>query len=305
LLVFAAILMALLLRGISDALAAATGLSPGWSLGVTVAGLVVAAVLLGWLLAAQVTSQVDGLSEQLVRGEERARAYLETQPWGRWARVQADDVGRALSSGGMLGSVTGLVSRSLGGAVDLLVIFFLGLYLALDPARYVNGVVQLVPPGHRERARALFGILRQSLGWWLVGRLLSMAEVGLLTALGLWLAGVPLPATLGLLTGLLNFVPNIGPVLASAVSALVGLSVSPATALTAVVVQTLVGGFDGFVVTPWIQQRTVSLPAGLILGSQVLAGVLLGGLGVVLATPLTVATVVLVRELYVGDVLGG
>jgi predicted PurR-regulated permease PerM len=102
----------------------------------------------------------------------------------------------------------------------------------------------------------------------------------------------------------MNFVPNVGPFLATVVTGIVGLSVSPQVALYAVLAQVVIGCFDGFVVTPLIQQRTVSLPAALILGSQVLAGVLLGSLGVVLATPLAAAACVLIRELYVEDVLG-
>jgi predicted PurR-regulated permease PerM len=116
--------------------------------------------------------------------------------------------------------------------------------------------------------------------------------------------GVPLPLTLGVLTALLNFVPNIGPVLAVIPTALVALTVSPWTALYATLLHIGIGGFDGYVITPLIQQRTVSLPAGLILASQVLLGVLLGGLGVLLATPLAAALFVLVKQLYVRDVLG-
>lgn len=107
--------------------------------------------------------------------------------------------------------------------MDLLVVLFLGLYLALDPGRYANGIVHLMPLGKRDRTRDVLASLRGTLGWWLVGRSLSMAEVGLLTGIGLWLLGVPLPFTLGLLTGLMNFVPNIGPAAATILTGLVGL----------------------------------------------------------------------------------
>ncbi len=304
LLFFAAILLAILLRGLGDRLAGITGIPRGWALASTVAALGVSAALVGWLLESNIESQIDELAAQVSRGTRQAEAYLSQRAWGRRLQAHEGYVQRALSSKGLLGDVTGLVSSSLGGGVDLLVVLFLGIYLAIAPAGYVNGIVHLMPFDKRERTREVLASLRSTLGWWLVGRALSMAEVGLLTGLGLWLMGIPLPFTLGLLTGLMNFVPNIGPALATVITGLVGLSIGPMVAVYAVLAQILIGGFDGFVVTPLIQQRTISLPAGLILGSQVLIGVLLGSMGVVLATPLTAAVFVLVQKLYVRDVLG-
>jgi predicted PurR-regulated permease PerM len=149
----------------------------------------------------------------------------------------------------------------------------------------------------------VLSLLHRTLRRWLGGRLLSMGVVGLLTSIGLWLVGAPLPFTLGALTGLMNFVPNFGALTAAVITGLVALAASPLVALEAIVAQTLVGAFDGFVLTPLIQDRAISLPAGLILGAQVLIGAILGGLGLLLATPLAAVAFVLVRELYVRDVL--
>ncbi len=304
LLFFAAILFAILLRSLSDQLAEATPLGPGWALTATVAVLLIAAGLLTWLLAARVETQINDLSDQLSRGAERVQAYLADRAWGQQLGTELGEIRHVLTSGGILGNIGGMVSSSLGAAVNVLIIFFLGLYLAINPRLYMNGFLHLIPQRGRERARQLLGSLLTTLRWWLVGRFLSMLEVGVLTAIGLWLIGVPLPIVLGVLTGLMNFVPNLGPILATALTGLVGLSVSPLVALYAIVAQCVIGCFDGFVVTPLIQQRTVSLPAGIILGAQVLIGILLGGLGVLLATPLAAVIYVIVRKLYVADFLG-
>ena len=100
------------------------------------------------------------------------------------------------------------------------------------------------------------------LGWWLVGRGISMLEIGVTTGIGLWLLGVPLAFALGLLTGFLNFVPTFGPLIAAVPTALVALTVSPMTAVYAVALYTAVACFDGYAVTPLVQMRISRNAAG-------------------------------------------
>ena len=234
----------------------------------------------------------------------QAQDYLNGHPWGRQIQIDETEMRQVLSSGGLIGNIGGVLSSSLGVVVNVIIVLALAIYLAIDPATYRHGLMHLLPLNQRKRARETLNALGSTLRWWLVGRLLSMLEVGLLTGVGLWLLGIPLPFTLGLITGLMNFVPNFGPVLATILTGLVGLSVSPTVAVYAVAAQLVIGGFDGFVVTPMLQQRTVALPAGVILGAQVLIGILLGGLGVMLATPLAATAYVLIKKLYVNDILG-
>lgn len=132
-----------------------------------------------------------------------------------------------------------------------------------------------------------------------------MAANALLTWAGLSLLGVPLALTLGLLAGLLNFVPNVGPVVAAFPAVLIALTQSPQQALYVFLLYLVLQSVDGYVFTPLVQKRTVELPPALTITAQVLFGVLLGGAGVVLATPLTAATLVLVRMLYVEGADGG
>lgn len=304
LLVFAAILLAVLLRTLANWTSRHTPLSDGWSLALTVGVCIIAVALTTWLLGMRISEQLLKFQEQLSSGVEVGTRYLEQYPWGPRLLGILQNQPSQLIPEGAPSAVPGALSSTLGVLMSALLVSVLGVFFAIDPSRYVEGFVLLVPTTARNHTRHLLARLHSVLAWWLVGRLASMSEVGVLTALGLWLVGVPLPVTLGAVTGLLNFVPNIGPLVAGGLTLVIAITASPMTAVYALCVQCAVGMFDGFVVTPLIQQRTISLPAGLILGSQLLAGVLLGGLGVALATPLTAVAVVLIRQLYVQDVLG-
>jgi len=184
----------------------------------------------------------------------------------------------------------------------LIVVVFLGLYLAFQPGLYTRGIVRLFPKAKRPRMAEVLAETGETLQRWLVGRAILMVANGALTALGLWLLGIPMPFTLGLLAGLLNFVPNIGPILAGVPAVLIAWTQGQALAVFGLYFVLQMA--DGYIFTPLVQQRTVSLAPALTILAQVLFGVLAGSLGLLLATPLTAAALVLVRRLYLEDVLG-
>jgi predicted PurR-regulated permease PerM len=142
------------------------------------------------------------------------------------------------------------------------------------------------------------------LGRWLVGRMFAMLMVGGITTLGLWLLHVPLALALGLLAALGELVPNIGPLLAFVPAILLAFTDSPSHALAVGGLYLAVQGFESYVLTPLVEKRAVSLPPALTVTAQVLLGLLAGGLGLVLAAPLTAVAMVLVQRLYIEDMLG-
>lgn len=303
---FAAVLLAILLRGTSDALARRTGLSPGWAFGLLVLGLATAAGVAVYALGAVAVAQFGRLADELPRSLDQARSHVRQYPWGAEA-LRRTASAQALVSGGRGSAAShaaAFFATTFGVAGNLVVLAFLTLYLAATPRTYVEGVVTLVPPARRPRAREVFAALESHLRWWLAGRLASMAAVGAVTGAGLWLVGVPYALALALVAAALSAVPFVGPILGAVPGVLVALSQGPAAAGWAAGVYVLAQAVENYLVTPLVQQNTAGLPPVLAIAAVTLIGALFGVLGLVVAAPLAVAGMVLVKMLYVEDALG-
>jgi predicted PurR-regulated permease PerM len=302
---FAGVLLALFLRGLADALARWTSLSPGWALFVVGIALITLVVGAGWWLAPDVADQVDELRLSLPRSVEQLDERLSRYGWGRQVQQEMPGPAELLPDrSDLFARITGVFSTTLGIVANVVIVLFLGLYLAVEPSTYRHGLVRLVPPSGRARAGEVLDAVASALRWWLIGKVASMMVIGVLTYIGLLLLGIPLALTLALLAALLTFIPNLGPILSAVPAVLLGLLQGPVTAASVVGLYVTIQTVESYVLTPLVQRRTVSLPPGLTIVAQVLLGVLLGGLGLALATPLTAALLVLVKLLYVEDVLG-
>lgn len=302
LLAFAGILLAVFLYAISAWLQRLLGMRYGWSLAIVL--LIMAAVLVGggWFLASEIASQFRQLQQSL--SAKQIRSSLEQYPWAnRW--VDSISLEQILSQRRLVSGMTGAFSTALGGLANLAIVLFVGIYLAVNPGLYRGGTLQLIPPPKRGLFDQLFSRLQSTLSWWLVGRLLSMTVVGIATAVGLSLLGAPLPIALGLIAFLFGFVPYIGPILSIVPAVLVALSQGTQLVLYVVALYFAVQSVESYLLTPLIQQRTVSLPPAFLLLWQVLLGVLFGVLGVMLATPLLAVLLVVIKTLYLERVLGG
>jgi predicted PurR-regulated permease PerM len=143
----------------------------------------------------------------------------------------------------------------------------------------------------------------RALRLWLKGQAIAMVVVGLLTGLGLWALGMPSALTLGLLAGVLEFIPFAGPIIAAVPAILLALAVSPELALWVTLLYVAIQQFEGNLLTPLVQQYAVDLPGAVLLFSLIGFGTLFGTLGVILAAPLAVVTMVLVKRLYVIETL--
>ncbi|MGI8431906.1 MAG: AI-2E family transporter [Chthoniobacterales bacterium] len=305
LLIFAGTLLGVFLHGCAVLLRKWFRLPHPLALGVAVLLLVGSAVLFGWLAGPQAVQQVQALTEQLPRSLSLLEQRLQGSEWGRAIVASLPSLSSLqVSFAALLGSVTQAFSITLEVVGAIVFIFFVGLYLAASPELYQRGVLCLLPHAQRPRGREVLAALGLALRWWLLGRAVTMALMGLLTWLALWLAGVPLALVLGIIAGLLLFVPYLGAILAAIPAMLVGLIESPAKALWIGVIYVGVHVFEGYCVTPFVQKRAVSLPPALLLSVQVLASALFGTIGVIFSTPLAVVGVVLLQTLYLHDVLG-
>ncbi len=297
LLLFAGVLLAVLLEGLTTKLCAYTDLSYGWGLGLVVIGLTLFFAGAGWYAGPRVDEQFGLLGERIPNAMEYIRSRLEQYSWGQSLLNGSPDSGETVSV------VMGGVSSVVGGLSSGLIVLIVGLYLAAAPSTYIDGALRLVAPSKRDRGRDVVRVVGHALRWWLVGRIASMGVVGVLTAIGLWIVGVPLAFVLGLIAALLSFVPYIGPITSVIPAALVALADDPASVLYVLIVYVAVQILESNLITPLLQEQTVSLAPALLIGAQLLMGALVGVVGVFIATPLAVVFIVLVQMLYVEDVL--
>jgi predicted PurR-regulated permease PerM len=142
-----------------------------------------------------------------------------------------------------------------------------------------------------------------ALAHWLGAQLVSMTIVGVLTWLGLWLIGLPLPFVLGLLAALLTFIPNIGPIIAATPAVLLASTQGTTTVVLVILTYLVVQTLESYLITPRLQQESVSLPPALLISSQLFFGVVFGLVGLILATPATVLFMTLTNEVYRKDYL--
>jgi len=304
LLVFAGVLFAVALDGLAAWLSARSGLARGWSLTIIAIAVPILLAAAAWLAGPRIADQAGRLHEHIPTAVEQVKSSLTQVGWVR-SFAEGVSLEKLLAPGtGIVGRITGIFSSAFGVALGSLVILFTGVFLAIEPDLYIDGAIRLVPAARRDRARQVVTKLGQALRWWLVGRFASMVAVGVLTVVGLFIVGVPLALTLGLLAALLAFVPLIGPVLSVVPAALIALLDSPVKAIYVVLVYVGVQALEGNLITPLIQKQAVSLPPAVLLVAQLLLAVMFGWVGVLLCTPLLVAIIVLVQMLYVEDVLG-
>lgn len=305
LLTFGGVLFALFLRGLGDQLSAHTNLSQRAALAIVVVVLFGITVFGVWRLAPQVGRQVEEMSERLPAAVSQIEDRLDDTAWGRqlvrYAKGSAD-VTRA--SGDTVGRITGVFSVAGDVFVALLLVLFVGIYVAFDPKLYLRGVVKLVPESHRQHARYVLATLGKNLQWWLLGQVTSMAVIGVLTTIALWILGIPLALTLGLIAALLSFIPNIGPTIAVIPAALIALVDSPKKALYVIAAYLIVQAIETYLITPFVQRKAISMPQALLLSSQIFLGVIFGAAGLILAAPLTAVMILLVKMLYIERGLG-
>lgn len=300
LLLFAGLLLALFLDGVSSWLEARTPLPQRASLGLVIFAMLALLVLFGWMVTPGLVRQAEQLSSSLSESWQQITNSLEQSTWGQQLLAQLQDIPSSATQGSsILTNITGIFSRTLDVLVYIAIFIFVGFFLALNPEMYRDGLLHLLPLAQREQSRKLLNVLASTIRWWLAGRLASMAIVGVLTTLGLMLLQVPLALILGFLAGLLSFVPIIGPVLALVPALLVAAGNSVEQVIYVLLLYQGIQFVESYMVTPLIQERAVSLPPVLTIISQVLAGLIAGALGVALAQPLAAVSMVLVKSLYV------
>jgi predicted PurR-regulated permease PerM len=259
------------------------------------------------LLAPDVAAEISRLRVDLPRSAQGVATYLAQFGWGRTLLEQLpsiDDVRQNIDASSLLSGVGGFFSSTVGAIGNFFIVILLAIYLATEPRLYIRGFVRLVPKPRRHRATQIVAAAGETLRWWLIGKAGSMIFIGVLTWIGLSIIGVPLALTLGLIAGLLSFIPNFGPIISALPALLLAFIDSPFTAVKVLGLYVGVQLVESNIVTPLIERETVELPPALTIIFQLALAVLVGGLGLVLATPLLAVIMVFVQMIYIEDMLG-
>ena len=303
LLLFAATLLACQLHGAAAFVSRHTRIGYGLALTIVVLAILAGLGLAFWLRGPVIVDQVRGIADQVETQVTQFWQRLGDAEWlkGTVSRIQT--YVKTLT-GHLPRMAAGLVTGTLGNFGTFLLIVVAGIYLASSPKQYVDGLVKLMPRPWRQRGHEVLAKEGRTLRWWFIGQLADMAAIGVLTGLGLFLLGVQLWPTLGLIAALCNFVPYVGALAGSVPAIVVGLSQGPQTAIYVAILFVAVQTLEGNVIAPLIQRRTVDLPPVITLLSQTVLGTLFGPLGLILATPITAAAMVLVRMIYIETILG-
>lgn len=293
-LAFGGIIMAILLRTFSESLARHTGMRESWALFIVILLLILLLGLLIWLMQTRVATEMHQLTQTLPASWSQLRQVINRYP-----------AGSALTNGLQLlversGANFGQLAGSTFSALSSLVLMpFLGVFLAATPNLYRNGLISLVPPRGRPAVADALDATTHALRHWLLGVLASMVCIGIVTWGGLSVLGIPLALALGILAGLLEFISFLGPILSALPAILVAFTVGPVSALEVLVLYVVVQHLESYLLVPVLQKRVGALPPALTILAVVMFGLIFGLLGVIFATPLIVATRVLVQKLYV------
>ena len=304
LIVFGGVLLAIMLDAPARALHRIAPIPRPASVVLVAIVLAAAIGVLGWTTGPSFGNQTEQLAERLPSDLAYVESGLRDHTWGRLLLQYLPSGGLVPAPSELVGHITGAFSTTLGVLANAALVLVVGLYLALEPKLYRDGALRLLPPATRTRGRQVLGTLGRALRWWLVGRFSAMAVVGVLTGIGLMIVGMPLPLALGLIAGLLSFVPFLGPIFSAVPAVLIALGQGPMEPIYVLAVYVVVQFLESNFITPIIQERVIALPAAVLLVAQITMGAMFGLFGLLLATPLTVAAMVLVQMLYIEDVLG-
>lgn len=304
LLAFAGTLVAIFLWSLSDWLSQRTGMRYGWSLALVVLALSLLIGGLSWLMAHHLTEQLLKLEQQVPKSLNQIRNELQGTDWGRNLLEKAPQVVESIDPSGTFARLSNVVSSVTYFLIAVLVLIIVGIFGAAEPSQYRTGLLYLVPAPQRGRVDQALDAVVFNLRGWLVGQLCLMVMMGVTTTVGLWLLGVPLALTLGLMAGILEVIPYIGPWISVVPAALIALPMGSHTLVLVLLLYFALHIAEGYIMVPLVQRRAIHLPPALTLISQILLGELLGLMGLLVAAPLTVSVVVFVKMLYVKDALG-
>ncbi|MDI2091752.1 AI-2E family transporter [Commensalibacter oyaizuii] len=294
--VFAATLTAIILKGLATILRRYTHI-PYWiALSIVITFIITAFIALTLTSGPQISEQIIKLKHAIATQVGSLREQLHTSPLGNIIMdylpnsVGGNKEGSNHSLGSRIaGSMTGFITSVFGVMGTIFVIFIAGLYFAASPTLYGNGLLRLFPSRQRPRIRKLLIVGGHTLWSWTAGQSIVMLVVGSCSFIGLSIIGIPLALALGVVAGLANFIPYIGAIIGAVPAILIGLSQGRQEAILVLILYCVIQFLEGNVISPLVQNHAVRMPPGVTILSQTVFGTILGMPGLILASPLTAA----------------
>jgi predicted PurR-regulated permease PerM len=258
---------------------------------------------LGWVFyfaGTTIAAQFEALRVVVTEQFNRLMGFVGSL--GLIPQGQAGNLGTQLL--GSVGRLTSAVGSAIGAVTSVIAMIVIGIFLAAEPRLYDRGIAWMLPLRHRSAFYRIAAHLGFTLRRLLFGRLAGMIFEGFFTWFMLayvsrivGVGPVPMAALLGLVTGVLAFIPNIGAITSGVLMVAVGFSAGPHQGVYAIFVYFFVQNIDGYLVVPYIARRTVDLAPAVVLAMQLLMGALFGLLGVLFADPILATLKVMLVDL--------
>lgn len=299
LMAFGAIILAMLVR--LGAQPFMRWLSVPEPLALVISGLVILIVIggTGYLFGSRIAGEFQDVAQRVVSGSANIESYLKGSEFGNFLlnHMSGSDVS-------VTGIVSGFLKMSTSFLEALVIMVISAAYLAAQPGHYRNGLIWLFPPRAHRRAAEIIDGVGEALRLWLLGQLIEMILIGTLSAVAVWIIGVPSPLALGLIAGVGEFIPYLGPLLAAIPAILVAITKSPEATLWTGIAYLVIHQIEGNLVAPLIQRRMVLIPPAVTLLGIVSITYLFGAVAIIFAAPIVVVIFAAVSLLYVRDTLG-
>jgi predicted PurR-regulated permease PerM len=299
LMAFGAIILAMLLR--LGAQPFQRWLSLPEPVALLLSGLLVLALIggTGYLFGTRVANEFRDVVQRVSSASATIQSELQGSPIGQFLLNHISGASFSVTD-----VLSGFLRVSSSFLEALIITVISGIYLAVQPRVYRNGLIWLFPPYAHSRAEEIFDGIGEALRLWLIGQLAEMILIGALATLATWIIGVPSPLALGLIAGIGEFIPYLGPILAAIPAILVAITKSPETATWTLLAYLVIHQIEGQIVAPLIQRHMVFIPPAVMLLGIIAITYLFGLIAVIFAAPIAVVVFAAVNLIYVRDTLG-
>lgn len=292
LLIIGGLVFATMLDGGTRLLGRVLPIGRGWRLAIVCILAVLFIVWTIFLAGSQFAAEAENM--RLVLTQQTNRIFSWAESMGLATGDATAEIKHQLM--GSIGKVTSAVGSALGAISSIAMILVIGIFVAIDPRLYERGIAWMLPVEKRQDFYVTTDRMAYTMRRLMAGRLVGMAVEGVGTWILLSIAGVPMAALLGVLTGLLAFLPNIGSIISGILTILVGFSAGTETGLWAIAVYATIQTVDGYLIVPMVAKRAVDLAPALVLSAQLLFGALFGILGLTFADPIVAMLKVLLER---------